>query len=95
MIKYHDPRAGVGIENTEYDLTVDISDAASIKVGFLANGFPDSVSFLEELAAAMQSLAPGIAVQHYNKGNASIPAPVALLDEARRDCAAVVAAYGH
>lgn len=95
MIEYHNPEADVGIENLDYALSVSVTDAESLDVGFLANGFPDSVSFLDELALAMQSLAPGIRVHRYNKGNASIPAPAALLDKAQRDCSAVIAAYGH
>lgn len=95
MVEYHNPQAEVGVEKLEYALSVTMTGAESIDVGFLANGFPDSESFLDKLADAMQQLAPGIRARRYNKGNASIPAPEALLDEARRDCAAVVAAYGH
>ena len=95
MIEYHNPQAEVGIENTEYGLSATLCGAQSINIGFLANGFPDSESFLDELSRAMQALEPGIQTFSYNKGNASIPAPDALLDEAGRDCAAVVAAYGH
>jgi hypothetical protein len=95
MIEYHNPQAEVGIENIDYTLSATLTGAESIDVGFLANGFPDSESFLDELAAAMQKLEPGIRTHRYNKGNASIPAPEAMLNEARRDCAAVVAAYGH
>jgi hypothetical protein len=95
MIEYHNPQAEVDIENIEYTLSAILTGAESIDVGFLANGFPDSEGFLDELAAAMQKLQPGIQAHRYNKGNASIPAPEALLNEARRDCAAVVAAYGH
>jgi len=95
MIEYHNPQADVGIDNTPYTLATSLSGNASVNVGFLANGFPDSENFLDALAQAMQALEPGIATFMYNKGNASIPAPAALLDEAERDCAAVVAAYGH
>ena len=95
MIEYHNPQADVGIDNTPYTLKASLSDKQSVAVGFLANGFPDSENFLEALAQAMQSLEPGIEAFMYNKGNASIAAPAALLDEVRRDCAAVVAAYGH
>ena len=95
MIEYHNPQAHVGIDNTPYKLAARVSGKASVNVGFLANGFPDSENFLEALAQAMHALEPGITAFMYNKGNASIPAPAALLDEAKRDCAAVVAAYGH
>jgi len=95
MIEYHNPQADVGIDEVPYALKANLSAKASVSVGFLANGFPDSVNFLEALAEAMQTLEPSIETFMYNKGNASIPAPAALLEEAKRDCAAVVAAYGH
>jgi hypothetical protein len=95
MIAYHNPQADVGVDNTPYTLAASLSGEASVNVGFLANGFPDSENFLDALSQAMQDLEPGIQPFMYNKGNASIPAPEALLDEAKRDCAAVVAAYGH
>ncbi len=95
MIEYHIPQASVGVENRAYDLTAELSGAESTAVGFLANGFPDSEEFLAALSDAMHQLLPGLSVFAYNKGNASIPAPAELLDEAERECAAVVAAYGH
>ena len=95
MIEYHDPAAEVGIELLPYRLSAKITGANAINIGFLANGFPDSDNFLHELEAAMQKLEPGIEVFSYNKGNASIPAPEALLKNVKDDCHAVVAAYGH
>lgn len=69
--------------------------AAGEKVGLFANGFPDSVRFLEHIGAALQRLVPGIAVQLWNKGNASMLASQQHLDEIEAECTAVVAAYGH
>ena len=44
-------------------------------IGLLANGFPDSVPFLDEVGKAIGRLRPGINLKAYNKGNATIAAP--------------------
>ena len=95
MIKYHNPEAKVGIDNTPYTLSTTIRGANAVSIGFLANGFPDSENFLNELSAAMQKLEPGMSVFAYNKGNASVPANDEMLAQIENDCDAVVAAYGH
>jgi hypothetical protein len=64
-------------------------------VGLFANGFPDSVAFLEHVGAALQREAPGIEVRLWNKGNASALASQQHLGEIQDECTAVVAAYGH
>jgi hypothetical protein len=95
MIEYHNPEARVGVEKIPYGLSALITGTNAISIGFLANGFPDSVNFLHELESAMQNIEPGIEVFSYNKGNASVPASEELLAELQGQCAAVVAAYGH
>ena len=95
MIEYHNPEATVGIKATPYQLSAVIQGADAINIGLLANGFPDSENFLNELGSAMQRIEPGITVFSYNKGNASIAAGEELLTEVKGHCAAVVAAYGH
>ncbi len=95
MIEYHNPDARVGVEETPYELSLEIGSEDSTSIGLLANGFPDSVEFLHELGAALQQLRPGIEVHAYNKGNASIPASEQLLGEIGGECVGVVAAYGH
>jgi hypothetical protein len=95
MIEYHNPDARVGVEETPYELAVKIGPEDATSIGLLANGFPDSVEFLNELGAALQRLRPGITAHAYNKGNASIPASEQLLGEIGGECVGVVAAYGH
>lgn len=95
MINYHNPEAKVGIDITPYELSAQVSGSNAISIGFLANGFPDSVNFLNELEGVMQALEPGIEVHSYNKGNASVPANDELLGKIQSECHAVVAAYGH
>lgn len=95
MMRFHDPRAEVAVEATPYTLGIDLAGANRCTVGFLANGFPDSVPFLEALAEALKQRLPQLETRHWNKGNASIPAPAAMLEEIEQDCDAVVAAWGH
>ena len=95
MIEYLNPNASVGIEDTPYDLSVRVDGASTTTIGLLANGFPDSVEFLDEVGAALSRLRPGILLKTYNKGNATIPAPEKLLGEIGGDCVGVIAAYGH
>jgi len=95
MIEYHNPDASMAVEETPYELSVAVSGENAVRIGLLANGFPDSVPFLNELGEALQALRPGIEVLAYNKGNASIPAGEKLLGEIGGDCVGVIAAYGH
>ena len=66
-----------------------------ITIGLLANGFPDSVSFLDKIGEAVQTEEPGITLAFYNKGNPSIPANDDILNEIETNCDAVITAYGH
>ena len=43
----------------------------------------------------MKARLPQLTAKHWNKGNASIPAPASMLEEIEQDCTAVVAAWGH
>ncbi len=64
-------------------------------VGLMANGFPDSVAFLEHVEKALSHELPGVSFVHHDKGNASALVPAAELDALAETCDAVVAAYGH
>ena len=69
--------------------------AAGETVALFANGFPDSVAFLEHVGAALTRVIPGLTVKLWNKGNASALASEQHLGEIQAECTAVVAAYGH
>jgi hypothetical protein len=69
--------------------------AAGETIGLFANGFPDSVAFLEHIGRALQGAVPGVDVKLWNKGNASALASQQHLGEIQAECTAVVAAYGH
>lgn len=90
MIEFLNPDADVGIEDTPYDLSVKVDGGNATTIGLLANGFPDSVPFLDEVGKAIGRLRPGINLKAYNKGNATIAAPEKLLGEIGGDCVGAV-----
>ena len=53
MIEYLNPDASVGVEETPYELSLVMDEGETTPIGLLANGFPDSVEFLDELGAAL------------------------------------------
>ena len=95
MVKYHDPQAEVRIETVAYRLGIKLKGSNKSTVGLLANGFPDSENFLAHIASVIQDQEPGIKLERYNKGNASIPASDEILHEITQKCDAVITAYGH
>ncbi len=92
-ITFVDPRGVVGRRVEPYQLATEIRPGDTI--GLFANGFPDSVTFLEHIGTALQKELPGLEVALWNKGNASALATDDDLDEIAQRCVAVVAAYGH
>ena len=92
MIEFLDPRAEPAAEPEPYELAASLDGATA---GLLANGFPDSVNFLDRVAEVLIDLVPGIELRRYNKGNASVLADDQLLDGISKECKAVVTAYGH
>ena len=93
MVTFVDPRGLPGAAALPYNLETPLEDGATI--GLMANGFPDSDTFLDHIADAVSARLPGIRFQRYNKGNASKLADEAMLSEVAENCDAVIAAYGH
>ena len=94
MIEYHDPRGERRRRKEDYRLGFDLKGANQARIAMLANGFPDSVRFLEILAEEMSESVPGADFVHFNKGNATIPCPQDLLEQVS-ECHATVTAWGH
>ena len=92
-ISFLDPRGESAVEPTPYDLSTRLEPGDT--VGLLANGFPDSVEFLDAVGEAITARRPGIELARWNKGDASAIANDAMLGEIEAECAAVVAAFGH
>ena len=93
-IQYLDPRAEPSAPIEVYELGLDLS-AEGLTLGLMANGFPDSDTFLDHIADAVTARLPGIRFRRYNKGNASRLADETMLSDAAENCDAVIAAYGH
>ena len=55
-----------------------------VDIGLLANGFPDSVAFLDQVQAALAEALPEARFHRWDKGNASIQAPDAMLGRDHR-----------
>ena len=92
-VHYHDPRGELPTQSTPYQLGIAFDQPRTL--GLLANGFPDSVQFLDALEAALRATVPSLAFRRYDKGNPSIPASGALLAQMASECDAVASAYGH
>ena len=92
-ISFLDPRGKSAVEPTPYDLSTRLDPG--VTVGLLANGFPDSVEFLDAVGEAVTARRPDIQLARWNKGDASASANDTMLGEIEAECVAVVAAYGH
>jgi hypothetical protein len=92
-MEFLDPRGVPTREMESYDLTADLVDGET--VALFANGFPDSVAFLEHVESSLSRELPGVRFLHLNKGNASALASPEHLSTIADSCSAVVAAYGH
>lgn len=94
MIEFFDPRAAPGTPVDPYELGIALGDEP-VTIGLLANGFPDSVAFLDHVEKSLTTLVPGARFARYDKGNASAVVSDQMLGEIVAECRAVVAAYGH
>lgn len=94
MITFLDPRSEPGAAIEPYDLRVDVESAPST-IGLVANGFPDSEEFLDQVEKALAVAVPHASFRRFNKHNASSMISDEMLNEVVGDCQAVVAAYGH
>lgn len=88
-----DPRGVPGAAALPYELQAPLEPGTVI--GLMANGFPDSVAFLNHIAEALEPRLPGVEFARYDKGNASRLADEDMLADVAENCSAVIAAYGH
>ncbi len=93
-ITFVDPRAEPGAPVEPYVPRADLN-IEGLTIGLLANGFPDSVNFLDQVEVALARALPKAVFKRWDKGNASTVASPAMLAEMQASCHAVVAAYGH
>ncbi len=93
-IEYLDPRGAPGLPVVPYELSIDV-DTGPFSIGLLANGFPDSVRFLDQVERSLAARNPQLTFHRFDKGDASSIVSDAMLDDLVDRCQAVVAAYGH
>ena len=92
-MEFLDPRAEPLAQPEAYELSRRLEPGTVI--GLLANGYPDSVAFLDHVEASLHEAFEGLEFRRYDKGNASIVVGDQMLGDIRNECHAVVAAYGH
>ena len=95
MIEYHSPEGVRRTPAMPYDLSLNLGASAAATLALLANGFPDSVNFLDAVENALLSRCPRLVIKRFDKGNASITAPAELVAEMVNGCDGLIAAYGH
>ncbi len=93
MVTFVDPRGVPGAATLPYTLNDPLEPGAVIAL--MANGFPDSATFLDHIADAIGTRLPDVGFARFDKGNASRLADDAMLDDVAGTCTAVIAAYGH
>jgi hypothetical protein len=94
-ITYLDPRAEPSAPVEPYAAALTRDDRP-LTIGLLANGFPDSDTFLRSVESALlRRLPPSTKTTFLNKRNASAPASAAQVDGMAAEVHCVVTAYGH
>ncbi len=92
-LSYHDPRGATRVEPQAYTCRHDLDGSPTI--GLLANGFPDSVAFLDAVETALAQALPQANFRRYAKPGASAPADATLVRSIAAECDALITAYGH
>ncbi len=92
---YLDPSSAPGLRVEPY-VVASLPGGYSATIGLLANGFPDSIVFLDHVERALLAVAPaGTVVRRYAKPNASAVVSDQVLARMTDECEAVVTSYGH
>ena len=94
-ITYLDPTSAPGLAVEPYGVAA-LAAGKAATIGLLANGFPDSIVFLDHVERALLNVAPaGTVVKRYAKPNASAVVSDQTLQKMTDECEAVVTSYGH
>ena len=92
-MEFLDPRGVPSRAIEPYELSAALE--AGDTVALFANGFPDSVAFLDHVEKSLSHALPGVHFLRLDKGNASALASDEHLSSIAAECSAVVGAYGH
>ena len=94
-VTYLDPSSAPGLRIEPYGVG-SLTPGRAATIGLLANGFPDSIVFLDHVERALLAIAPsGTIVRRYAKPNASAVVSDQVLARMTDECEAVVTSYGH
>lgn len=94
-ITYLDPSSAPGLPVEPYGVAL-LPAGRPATIGLLANGFPDSVPFLDHVERALLAVAPaGTVIKRWAKPNASAIVSNEVLAQMTAECEAVVTSYGH
>ena len=92
-MQFVDPQPAPSTPADPYDLATPLESGAT--VGLFANGFPDSVAFLDQVEAVLGERLEQPNFVRMNKGDASRLATTDEVANAAQRCDAVIGAYGH
>lgn len=93
-IRYFDPRPPSASVSSA-SLPMGGGPVESVRIGLLANGFPDSMAFLDEVALALTMVIPQAVFVRVEKASPPTPLTAEQVRVLTDDCGAVIAAYGH
>ena len=92
-IRFFDPRPPTAAPVDAY--RVDAHGDRAVIIGLLANGFPDSMTFLDALSVEIATRVPGATFARIEKASPPTPLTAEQHRTLTEDCVGVVAAYGH
>ncbi len=92
-IRFFDPRPPTPESRDSY--AVEVPRGQARRIGLLANGFPDSMAFLDAVARALASAAPDTRFVRVEKMSPPTPLTAEQVRMLTDDCDGVIAAYGH
>ena len=91
-VTFLDPTAESGVPVEAYELFADTS--GPIRIGLIANAFPDGVKFMDNLESELATALPQATFLRYKKPNVA-PVTGELAEAITEECDAVLAAWGH
>jgi hypothetical protein len=92
-VRFLDPRSEPGLPIDDYALEADLS--GPVTIALLANGFQDSVAFLDQVERALVAALPQARFVRHAKPNPSVAVSEEVVGHIVAECQAVVGAYGH
>ena len=92
-VNFHDPRGDSRVPAEPYQCSHSLEEKTVL--GLLANGFPDSVTFMDTKEDSLTAILPLATFRRYEKSGPSAPADKVLMEKIVSECDVLVTAYGH